>query len=186
MPYTLDPYLISIDGEDYPTLDIDLIAMDGEYQISQTTGRWPQEGDVFLYQTNDNGDINLNDGQIEMNGGLETAAYNSIFGGNEDDDSRKDNPLEWWGNKIETDPVRKLHSETQNLLNSIPATSSNLRRVEDAAKRDLSWFITEGVATTLTVEAYIPAVNRVGLIINLNVAGSEIEFKFLENWKGSI
>ncbi len=185
---TLDPYLISIDGEDYPTLDTGLISIDGEEygEDPSTTARWPQEGDVLLYQTNDNGEINLNDGQIEMNGGLETAVYNSIFGGNEDDDGSKENLLEWWGNKLETDPVRKIRSETQNLLRSIPATSSNLIRIEDAVKRDLNWFIMEKVASTVEAVASIPAANRVAISVTINASGEELEFKYLENWKGSL
>lgn len=156
-----------------------------EFSTSTVTD-WPQEGDVFLFHTIDNGEINFLSGIIEMNGGLETAAYLSLFGGNKDDDGRQDNPLEWWGNKLETDPVRTFRSETQNLLRSIPATSANLKRIEDAARKDLSWFVARGVATTLNVSATIPALNRVEIIIIINVTGEELEFKFSENWKGSI
>lgn len=150
--------------------------------FSYAPANWPQDGDVFLFQTIDNGDINLLNGVVEMNGGLETAAYLSLFGGNKEGEG----PLEYWGNKLETDPVRKFHSETQILLGTIPATSSNLKRIEDAAMRDLTWFVSQGVATTLSVAVTIPTVNRVAIVISINVNGEDIEFKFLENWKGSL
>ena len=102
-----------------------------------------QQGDVKLFQTDNEGDITVRDGVVEMGGGLETAAYLSLFGGNEDDDGLADNPKTWWGNLDEIDPAKQYRSETQNLLRGIPATSGNLRRIEDAASRDLAWFISE-------------------------------------------
>ena len=122
-----------------------------------------QQGDVKLFQTNNDGDIIVTNGLVEMNGGLETSAYLSLFGGNEDDTGIDVSVDTWWGNLDETEPTRKYRSETQNLLQSIPATSSNLRRVEDAARRDLAWFVSEDVASSVTVEATIPALNSLKL-----------------------
>ena len=48
-----------------------------------------QQGDVLLFQTVDDGEINIENGVVEMSGGLETAAYLSLYGGNEDDDGRE-------------------------------------------------------------------------------------------------
>ncbi len=118
-----------------------------------------------------------------MNGGLETAAYLSLFGGNEDDDGLQDNTATWWANLDEVDPVRQYRSETQNLLQAIPATTGNLRRIEDAAKRDLAWFIDNNVASSVDVVASIPAINRVKLTINIEAVGIESSFEFVENWK---
>lgn len=142
-----------------------------------------QQGDVLLYQTNDNGDINVEDGIVEMRGGLETAAYLSLFGGNEQDDGRQNNPLQWWGNFDEELQERQQRSELQFLLRSIPAIPANLRRLEDAASRDLAWFVATGVATEVMVEASMPGVNKVSLKIGINAAGQPAEIEFLENWK---
>lgn len=144
-----------------------------------------QQGDVKLFQTNDDGDISVVNGAVEMSGGLETAAYLSLFGGNEDDDGRPDNPANWWGNLDEVDPVRQYRSETQNLLQGIPATSANLRRIEDAVVRDLTWFLDERVASSVAVEASIPAVNRVQITVNIEANGEESSFEFTENWKAT-
>lgn len=145
-----------------------------------------QQGDVYLYQTDDGGDIVVQNGVAQMSGGLETSAYLSLFGGNEKDNGLDDNKYNWWGNLSETVQCRKYRSETQNLINSLPAISSNLRRIEDAAKRDLNWFLTEGVATEINVEASIPSVNNVKLVINILAEGEEYSFKFIENWKAEM
>lgn len=144
-----------------------------------------QQGDVLLFQTDDDGEINVVDGIVEMSGGLETAAYLSLFGGNEDDDGRDSNPATWWGNIDEIDPGRQYRSETQHLLQSIPATTGNLRRVEDAAVRDLAWFVQNNVASSVSVVASIPGVNRIKLTIDIEAQGEESSFEFVENWKAS-
>jgi phage gp46-like protein len=145
-----------------------------------------QQGDVKLFQTNDDGDITVTGGVVEMSGGLETAAYLSLFGGNEDDDGRDDNPNNWWGNLDEDDPAAIYRSETQHLLQAIPATSGNLSRIEDAAKRDLSWMIDNRIASTITVSASIPALNRVKLSITIEANGKESSFEYVENWRASV
>ncbi len=144
-----------------------------------------QQGDILLYQTDDGGEINIVNGVLDMSGGLETAAYLSLFGGNEDDDGRNDNAFNWWANIAEIDPVDQYRSETQHLLQSLPATSGNLRRIEDAVTRDLAWFIEKKVASTVEVLASIPGVNRVKIAIDITAQGEESEFEFVENWKVS-
>lgn len=142
-----------------------------------------QQGDVKLFQTPDGGNIIVESGIVTMSGGLETSAYLSLFGGNEDDDGRADNSASWWANLDETNPDRQYRSETQNLLQALAATSGNLRRVEDAATRDLAWFITAGIASSVNVVASIPGINRLKLTVNIEAIGEESSFVFVENWK---
>ena len=145
-----------------------------------------QQGDVSLFQTNDNGDISVTNGIVRMDSGLETSAYLSLFGGNEKDDGRKDNPDRWWGNIDEEIPARKYVSETQNLLRGIAATSGNLRRIEDAALRDLQWMIDEKIASSVEVATSIPAVNRLKLVVTIEAIGEESRFEFTENWRSAV
>jgi len=144
-----------------------------------------QAGDVLLFQTDDGGEINIANGLLEMSGGLETAAYVSLFGGNENDDGLSENGLNWWANFSETDPAFAYRSETQFLLKSLPATTANLRRIEDAAKRDLAWFIEKKVASSVVVSASIPGLNRVTITVDIEAQGEESSFEFAENWKVS-
>ena len=141
-----------------------------------------QQGDVLLFQTLNDGDINVELGIVEMSGGLETMAYICLFGGNFQDDGRPNNEFTYWGNRDEVDSTFKYVSETQNLLSSIPATSSNLRRIEEAALRDLQTFIDIAAASSVNVEVSIPALNRVNIVIDIDAEGEESQFEFSENW----
>lgn len=131
--------------------------------------------DVLLCQTINNGDINLEAGVVEMSAGLETAAYLSMFGGSD-----------WWGNVDETVPARQYSARTQTLLETLPPSSRNLQRIEEAAKGDLAWFISEGVASSVEASATIPTVNQVKLVISIKAEGQEADFEYTENWKSSI
>lgn len=145
-----------------------------------------QQGDVLLFQTNDDGEINVENGIVEMSGGLESAAYLSLFGGNEQDDGRLGSEETWWGNVIEPVLTRRQRSETQYLLRSLPLTSFNLPRVQDAATRDLAWFLTDNVASSVTVLASIPKANTLNLIITIEAKGEESRFEFTQNWKAAL
>lgn len=144
-----------------------------------------QQGDVLLFQTTDNGEINVSGGIVEMSGGLETAAYLSLFGGNEDDDGRDESSATWWANLNETGDSRQYRSETQNLLQAIPSVPANLRRIEDAARRDLAWFLSDNIVSKITVTASMPGLNKVRIIIDIEAVGEESQFDFVENWKAS-
>lgn len=142
-----------------------------------------QQGDVKLYQTDDGGEIDVRAGLVGMSGGLETAAYLSLFGGNEDDDGRDESPFTWWGNLDEIDPARRYRSETQHMLQALALTSGNLRRVEDAAIRDLAWLTSSNAASSVSVSASILGPNRIKLVVNVEAYGEESRFEFVENWK---
>ncbi len=135
-----------------------------------------QQGDVNLFQTDDEGDIRIESGIVEMVGGLGTTVYLSLFGGNDDG-------LDWWANISEPVDSRTYTSETQKLLNELPPSSGNLRRIEDAATEDTKWMLADNVASEITVEASIPAIGRVKLVVEVEAVGSESSFEFTENWK---
>lgn len=135
--------------------------------------------DVLLRQTNDGGDITIEGGLLLMSEGLETAAYLSLFGGNEDDPGDTDTTVQWWGNLLETEAERAYRSETQNLIASLPAIPANLRRIEQAASRDLKWMSDTGLAQSIDIEATIPALNRIRIRIDiLTATGQHIELFF--------
>lgn len=142
-----------------------------------------QQGDVLLYQTNDDGDVQFEGGDLVMTSGLDTAAYLSLFGGNENDAGGSDTAAAWWGNLLETQPARQYRSETQHLLRSIPAIPANLLRIEAAARRDLAWFVTEGAAESVTVSASMPGVNRVTLEILISTGENSERLVYILNWK---
>ncbi len=129
--------------------------------------------DVLLRQSNDGGEITIQAGLLLMSEGLETAAYLSLFGGNEDDPAGTDTAQQWWGNLLD------VETETQFLVQALPAIPFNLRRIEQAAARDLQWMLDAGVAVSVTVEATIPAVDRVLLaLVIITPDGQRIELFF--------
>lgn len=144
-----------------------------------------QQGDVLLQQINDNGEISVVNGVAAMTGSFETMAYLCLFGGNEDDDGRADNPETWWGNIGEVDPDFRYVSETQNLLKSIPAISANLLKIQAAAECDLAVFTNKSIASSVIVVVSIPALNRVTIAVNIEAVGEESSFKFTENWRAA-
>lgn len=135
--------------------------------------------DVLLRQTNDGGDITIQGGLVLLSEGLETAAYLSLWGGNEDDPGDGETTLAWWANLLETEPERAYRSETQYLLHSLPAIPINLRRVEQAAARDLKWMLDAALATSVSVAATIPAKDRIGLgVVIITTTGQRLELFF--------
>lgn len=123
--------------------------------------------DVLLRQTDDGGEITIENGLALLSDGYETAAYLSLFGGNEDDPGGADTRQQFWGNLIEADQNAMDRSETQHLLRSIPAVPANLRRIEQAAERDLAWMVAAGVALSVAAEASIPRLNHGALKITV-------------------
>lgn len=121
--------------------------------------------DVYLYDTPDGGDVTQD---LEIRDGLETSVYLSLFGGNAKDDGSQDNPFGWWGNIGETVAARRYVSEAAFLLRTVPPEPKNLRRIEDAAKRDLAWALAGGVTETLAVVVTMPALNTVKMSVFLD------------------
>lgn len=134
--------------------------------------------DVLLRQSNDGGEITAEGGLLLMSDGLETAAFLSLYGGNEDDPGDAENELQWWGNLLETDSARAYRSETQFLLQSLPAIPANLRRIEQAAARDLQWMLDTGTALSVEVEATIPALNRVRINLAITTTTTTLYLAF--------
>jgi phage gp46-like protein len=146
-----------------------------------------------LYHTDDGGEVDLTpDGtyvELILDTGLETAAYLSMFGGNERDpgtvhddaDPDHGHQNQWWGNLNESTTVA-MRSETANLLRSLPATTSNLVKVEQAAERDLDWFLVEKVAREIEVTATMTSVNSLSVQVRIEVDKQEYVFAFASIW----
>lgn len=114
-----------------------------------------QQGDVLLAQTDDGGDMTVENGLVEMTAGIETTVYLSLFGGDEDG-------LTWWGDDSYT-------SNLQIALTTLPLITGNLVRFEQAAELDLADL---GVQTDIT--ASIPALNRLRITIDFpTITGQE-------------
>lgn len=139
--------------------------------------------DVLIFQTDDGGEITIENGEVTLTDGPESAVYLSLFGGNDDDPGLSGNTEKtWWGNLVEGNEARRYRSRTQYLLETLPPTSGNLRRFEDAVKTDLAWMATE-LGAELAASASLPSLNRVELAIRLDLDGRRYEFKIAKVWQ---
>lgn len=142
-----------------------------------------QQGDVLLVQSLDGGEIILEDGLVQMNGDLNTSIYLALFGGNIEDTGADNDPNEYWGNALETDANFKYRSETQYILRSLPPTSFNLSRLQQAAVRDMQYLINIGVAESVDAVATIPELNKLNLECSIVLTDGSVEtFTFTEPW----
>ena len=128
--------------------------------------------DVILRQTPDNGDICVEAGVVETDGGLVTSAYLSLFNGSD-----------WWGDLLETDPNFQYPSRFEQLLSGLPATTGNLQRLADAAVRDLNYLVDVGAASDVTATATMPGVDRIMISGVISAIGEETDFQFVANWR---
>ncbi len=138
--------------------------------------------DVLFSATPDGGEISITNNLIDMDAGLETAVYLSLFGGNSDDDATDETTnLQWWGNLLPGDSQLPLRCRTQFLIRDLPATTGNLARLRDAAIRDLAWIV-DSFADSYKVDVSMPALNRVALRIDISIGDQTYTFIFDEHW----
>lgn len=138
--------------------------------------------DVHLANTADGGEIQFINGKIVTSDGLASAAYISLFGGNEQDSgSEADDTKQWWGNLTEDIEDRIQRSETQNLLFQLPAIPANLRLVEAAVQKDCAWMLGD-FASEVSAIGSMPAMNRIAIELAIIVGDSRYEFAFEESW----
>lgn len=150
--------------------------------------------DIRLFQVDDDGEIEFADPDapttdLKLDTGLETAVYLSWFGGNArdpglvHDDTNPDHPhrFQWWGNHGEP-RERQMISETQHLLRSLPATSNNLLRIEDAQMRDVQWMLDTELASEVVATATLVAKDRIELSGRIIIDKQEFVVAFQSLW----
>lgn len=126
--------------------------------------------DVLLTPTPDGGDIQVEGGRVQLTDHFETAVYLSLFGG-----------ASWWGNEGETE-ARRMTSRTEDALRDYNPIPANLSRIQRAVESDLQWFLTEKIASSVSVEVTMPARNTVTIAAAIEARGEQNEFSFTEAW----
>jgi phage gp46-like protein len=146
------------------------------------------EGDLLLEDTQDGGDIIIENELFVNDRTFKTAVYLSIFGGNKDDNGKVKNNKTWWGNTLGgTTENEKLVSRFQAVIFGLPMTIKNIESAENAASLDLKWIIDEGIADKIKVSGHAVSRNRFTLSVEIRVAGKSIyENIFSLFWKAGI
>ena len=145
-----------------------------------------QQGDVFLFQTNDGGEICILNGIVEMRGSLETTSYLAIYGGNVADRGDENSEFTWWGNIGENQPEKKYISRFQNMIQSLPLTSSNLLRAKDALMTDLNFLLDEGTINSLEINMAVEGRNTLKIEIIADYIGETQNLIYFANWQRDI
>lgn len=123
----------------------------------------PEGSDILMCQTPDDGEIEIVLGIVTRTSTPETAVYLSLFGGDD-----------FWGNLDETESDKQYTAETGRLLDEIPPSPNNLKRIQSAVVRDLAW-----LEAVTDVEVFIPRLGHVTIVVNLSPGDS---ITFAENW----
>lgn len=135
------------------------------------TAPTPFDGDLMLYPTMDGGDVILRGGQPNMDDGLSTAAYISLFGG------------DYWGNSIAPDNSHKLTGNVQKVMDGKFKGPQTLLDLQAAAQTDLQWMLDDGVASSVTAVATLPLPNQALLVVTITQPGSGVQaLKYAINW----
>ena len=146
------------------------------------------EGDVFLFDTDDGGEISVVNGLVIADRKFSTAAYLSLFGGNVEDGGRVDNNKTWWGNRFaETSEKEKIVSRFQATIKSLPLTTKNILLAEQAAKEDLAWMVDEGIADEIITDIKVVDRFRCELEVIIRKDGELIEKRsYKVNWEEAV
>lgn len=129
-------------------------------------------------------DINVKNGDLESDGGLQTAVTISLFTERRVTDEQLPELAEskkgWWGDMFPDIDQDKIGSRLWTLERE-KRTTETLRRYEDYSKEALKWLIDDGVASTISVAAAYDANGFLqGDIIILKPDGTETRFQV--NW----
>ena len=128
------------------------------------------DGDVRLTPTADGGDITLLGGQPDMDQGLETAVYLSLFAG-----------PDWWGNLAGTLDER-AESNLEALLSQTLTNQTRLD-AEEYARQALAWMTRSGIAAKVSVAATLPALGWLVLAVTIEQPGTDpVVLRYQINW----
>lgn len=133
-------------------------------------------GDVLLYNTDDGGEIDIENGLVISDGGFKTAVLLSLYGGNKNDTGEVDSDDSWWGNRLEgVTEEEKLVSRFASFIRAVPLSSSNIKIAEDKVMEDLKWFVDDGIADSVAVSINEIGNGRVSVQIEIDKSGKVIE-----------
>ena len=127
------------------------------------------DGDVKINMTPDGGQLNIENGQPEMTGGLENYLLIALLSS------------DYYGNDIAEDP-EKLEEGLDKYFQE-PVTNATRNNIIKDTDRLLAPMITEGLAKSVTPSAFIQSTQNIILTIDIEQPDkSVITKKFDLNW----
>jgi phage gp46-like protein len=127
--------------------------------------------------------MNIENGLVMSDKGFNTSVLISLFGGNVEDSGKVENRSGWWGNYTAQN-TEKIQSRFQAVTNGNPLTVANAKEAINAAKLDLDWIVSNGIADEIAINGKIAGVKRLELEITLIKDGADIfSNTYSVNWE---
>lgn len=129
-----------------------------------------EAGDIYLFHTENGGEIAIKNGVPVFDSGLETAVYISLF-----------SERGFWGNDI-LEQSEKVESELESILSQTLTNQVRLDAIE-ICKASLKWMLNDGVAREIIIDASIPQVEC--LLIELEIVQPDfnnVAIQYQINW----
>lgn len=132
-----------------------------------------QQGDLYLFNTFDGGEIAVTNGQPVMDQGFESAVYITLEGASDP----------WWANEFLLEN-QKIESRFARFRKGRPLTSGVINTSVDLIKQDLQWLKRVKAADELIVDMIIIARNTVQIDIAIRIGNETIKLSpFQLNWQ---
>ena len=132
-----------------------------------------RDGDIYVYQTPDGGEIKNVLGEPVMDGGLENAVYLSLFACETDG--------HWMNEYLDED--EKIECRFYSYIKGAPKTASTMTRAEDLALLDLAWMKKAQLADEINVTVESVNVQAVTILVEVKKNGTNVlSTQFNVNW----
>ena len=132
-----------------------------------------REGDLYIYQTPDGGDIKNTLGEPVMDGGLESAVYLSLF--------LSESSAHWMNEYFSDD--EKIECRFAAYIKGAPKTASTITRAEELAGLDLAWMTRAKIADEIDVTITSTDAKTAALMVEIRKNGTTIlQTQYSVNW----
>ncbi|MBP7735959.1 MAG: phage GP46 family protein [Spirochaetes bacterium] len=116
-----------------------------------------RQGDLYVYDTADGGEITVRNGEPVMDGGLENAVYLSLFGHADD--------LLWMNEYFEES--EKMSGEFNKFVSGSVLTAGSVMQAEEVAKKALKWMIEAEICDTIEASVTVTGKSQSRITIEL-------------------
>jgi phage gp46-like protein len=116
-----------------------------------------RKGDLYLYDTENGGEISIRNGEPVMDGGMESAVYLSLFG--------SDNSEHWMNEYLIGS--EKVEGRFFSFIKGTGKTADTMKRAQKIAEMDLLWFVKDGIADEVTVD--LSSINTIHILLTVNI-----------------
>jgi phage gp46-like protein len=132
------------------------------------------DGDIAVRPSLDGGAITIRAGQPDMEQGLSTAVYLSLY-----------TEPGWWGNSILLPEQRLGEEDSLEELESEPLSNKVRQDYEERARKRLAWMVSSGAAKTVTCAAVILSQFALQLTVTIEEPdGTTSAPRYKVNWQG--